>query len=222
MTTPEPRTTVAIFDLDGTITFTDTYVGFLFAYLRHRPQRAFRAYWLPFAVLLHWSGFRDNTWLKTAFLTAIAAGESRDIVQKIAAKFCQTVASKKLRPAALNAIKRHREQGHKLVLATASLDIYSEIIGEALGFDTVLSTKVLWNEEGRLTGQLDGPNCYGKAKRIAVEKHLSDRESLHVISYSDHISDLPLLDWSDRGIFVGPEDSLRRKFGRTPHEHLIW
>ena len=60
--------TVAIFDLDNTITYKDTYLAFLFKLLRDHPLRLFNCVKLPVAVLLYKTGRRDNSWLKETFL----------------------------------------------------------------------------------------------------------------------------------------------------------
>ena len=36
------------------------------------------------------------------------------------------------------------------------------------------------------------------------------REDWWIVSYSDHVSDLPLLKWSDQAVAVSPSSGLRR------------
>jgi HAD superfamily hydrolase (TIGR01490 family) len=119
-----------------------------------------------------------------------------------------------LRPGALQRIDAHRQAGHRLVLATAGLDIYVEPLARRLGFARALCTRVAWTETGRLSGDLDGGNLRGEQKLTAVRLALAvDGEERptaapFVIAYSDHHSDLPLLRWAGRGVAVNPTTRL--------------
>ena len=67
-----------IFDLDGTLTKSDTYLPYLIGFLKRNPQRWFKALTLPLAVILFYLKLRDNQWLKTIFLTVILGGETKE------------------------------------------------------------------------------------------------------------------------------------------------
>lgn len=219
---PERDNTVAIFDLDGTITRSDTYVRFLLAFLRRHPTRVLRACWLPLAVAMYWTGTRDNTWLKTAFLKTIAGGSTRIAVEAVVTRLVPSLLHNAIRARAIEAIENHRRRGHRLVLATASLDIYVDSLGRALGFDDIVRTRAAWDDRGRLSGALDGGNCHGERKRAAVAALLGKRDGLFLVSYSDHEADLPLLDWSDRAAVVNPDERLAAQADAKTYDILNW
>jgi len=199
---------VAILDLDGTITRNDTYVSFLLSVLQVFPVRSFRASWLPLAVLLHRLGWRNNTWLKRKFLASICGGLQPAQLDPIIARFVTRIVANDLRPGALAAIAWHREQGHRLVLASASLDFYVRPLARSLGIEEVVCTEVEWMN-GRLSSKLKNGNCYGEQK-LKLVKILLDgaRGGAYFYGYSDHHTDIPLLDWVDEGIAVNPEPRL--------------
>lgn len=200
---------IVIFDLDGTITRNDTYLAFCLGYLRYRPARLLRCWILPFAVLTFKAGFRSNTWLKVTFLTAIFGGLSRDQIDDWTAIFVPDTLGQSVRRRALEKIAEHRRQGHRLILATASLAPYVEPLGRQLGFSEILATQVAWSADGRLTGKLDGDNLYGPGKLARVRAYLAtDREGRDVIAYTDHHSDLDLLRWADHPVAVSPTRKL--------------
>lgn len=214
--------TITVFDLDGTITRSDTYVAFLLRFLQHRPSRVLRASWLPLAVGMHSVGARDNTWLKATFLRSIAGGESREAVEAVAIELVDELLARGLRPGAVATIDEHRLRGDRLLLATASLDIYVEPLARALGFSEVVCTRVEWDERGRLSGRLAGDNCYGERKLAAVAAHVGDRTDVRLEAYSDHISDLPLLEWSHRAAVVNPDSRLKAHASAKGFEILHW
>lgn len=202
------RRRVAVFDLDGTITRNDTYVAFLLQVLRRRPARLLRAAWLPAAVGLHKLGLRDNTWLKRVFLGAIAAGLDAPALEAVTRPFVRRVLDREIRPGARAALHRHADQGDTVLLASASFDFYVRTLAAELGIAHVVCTRSSW-VAGRLAGAIDGENCYGAAKLRRVSEWLgAGREGCHVIAYSDHRSDIPLLDWADEAIAVNPDERL--------------
>ncbi|MGZ8216001.1 HAD family hydrolase [Methylomagnum sp.] len=195
---------VAIFDLDGTITRNDTYVGFLLSVLRSYPSRGVRASWLPLAVLMYKLKWRNNTWLKCQFLAAICGGFHPTQLDPIVARFIAEVAAKDIRPGARAAIAYHREQGHRLVLASASFDFYVRPLAHSLGIKEIVCTEAEWTN-GLLTATLKHGNCYGEQKLNLVKALIGGaRSTAYLYGYSDHHTDIPLLDWVDEGVAVNP------------------
>jgi phosphatidylglycerophosphatase C len=202
---------LVLFDLDGTITRRDTYLAYLVGFLARHPQRLPRAAPLPLAVVRYLIGARDNAWLKTTFLRAILGGTPRSLLASWTEDFLDRVLERGLRPGALEAIERHRTAGHRLVMVTASLDFYAEPLSRRLGFDVVLCTRAAYDAEGRVTGGLDGENCYGEGKLRRVQSYLAEAAAgLPVVCYSDHHADLPLLAFATEPVAVNPSRRLKR------------
>jgi phosphatidylglycerophosphatase C len=125
--------------------------------------------------------------------------------------FSKRLLSGGLRAGALRAIERHRAAGHRLVLVTASLDFYAEPLGRRLGFDAVLCTRAAYDAEDRVTGALDGDNCYGLAKLRSVQQYFAaEAAGLPVVCYSDHHADLPLLRSATTAVAVNPTRRMRQ------------
>ncbi len=198
-----------IFDLDKTITRHDTYLAFLAQMLRLYPHRLLRCVFLPFAVFLYKIRLRDNSWLKQVFLRAIAGGMPHTSIEQCSSRLQERVLSHDIRPAALEVIKRHRDAGHRLVLATASFDFYTKQLGLRLGFDEIICTRAGWDEKHRLSGTIQGKNCYGENKLARLIEHFGEqRKQLHLIGYSDHHADAFFLQWVDQAVAVNPTPKL--------------
>ncbi len=200
---------VAVFDLDGTITDGDTYLAFLLFALRRQPGRLARCPALLPAVLQFRLGRLSRDDLKQRFLKAILGGVASERVAIWSAQFVQICQQNMVKPAALERIEHHRGQGHRLILATASLDIYAEPLGRLLGFDTVVATKIAFSN-GRVSGALAGPNLLGAFKTEALLRTgvPAKPRGVEVTAYSDHHSDLPLLHFADQAVAVDPSPAL--------------
>lgn len=202
---------LVLFDLDGTITRRDTYLAYLLGFLARHPERLLRATPLSLAALRYLIGERDNTWLKTTFLRAILGNIPRRSLESWTEVFLDRVLTRGLRPGSLRAIERHRSAGHRLIMVTASLDFYAEPLSRRLGFDSVLCTRAAYDAEGRVTGDLNGDNCYGEGKLRQVRRYLAEEAAgLPVICYSDHHADLPLLRFATEPVAVNPSRRLKR------------
>ena len=203
--------TIVIFDLDSTITKKDTYVAFLLSILKTYPQRLLRCGFLPVAILIHKSGIKDNSWLKETFLTAIAGGLSQSQLSTCSDQFIAKLKNTGIRSKALQKIQQHRDADHKLVLASASFDFYVKKLGHQLGFEAIVCTQPSWNEQNKLTGKINGQNCYGKYKLKRLKEILDiDKNDITTIAYTDHHSDEPLLEWVDKAIAVNPTRKLHK------------
>ena len=212
MTTIESKHKIAaVFDLDRTISKRDTYLLFLLLALKGRPGRVFNALLLPFAVLIFHLGMRDNAWLKSVFLKAIAGNASRSQIDRWSKELVTRLHKNGFRLRAMEQLDHHREAGHQTVLATASFDFYVYRLAELMQFDHVICTGAAWTDTGLLSGGYVSENCYGAFKLENVKKYFSGQRShWHIIAYSDHHSDLPLLEWADSGIAVNPTRQLHK------------
>lgn len=216
------KPTVAIFDLDGTITKRDTYVAYLLGFLLANPHRVLRGLHLPFAVLLYALKFRDNSWLKVTFLRGLLGNMPRTAIDRWTSRFVDRVCRNGCRAGALKCLREHKKKGHRVILATASLDVYVIPIARSLGFDDVICTEIEWDSKQRITGRLKRGNCHGlnKLNCVRASGYLSGR--YHTVAYSDHHSDLPLLLGVDTGIAVHPTRKLQKAADYENLEIAYW
>lgn len=214
---------VAVFDLDGTLTRRDTYLWFLLRSFSRRPLRLFWLIPLAALVVCHRMGKLSNSQLKEAFLARILGGLSKAELSSMGAAFSRVVLKKGMRAGAYEQIEAHRKAGHRLLLATASLDIYVAHIARELRFEGFAATKCAWTADDVLSGKLDGPNLRGEMKLAAVRASLgSDWGSSVVVAYSDHESDIPLLAAARIGVAVNPTARLRAQAGALGLKIVDW
>jgi len=207
---------LAVYDLDRTITRRATYTPFLIhCALRRAP---WRLVFLPFvllSMLLYGLRIIDRAELKE-INHALLLGHRihpRDL-KPLVDSFADATVAGNIRPGARKALARDKQQGRRLVLATASYRLYAEAIAERLGFDDVIGTGSIVGLDERVHARILGENCYGPAKlrMIAawVEKSGLTGKHGHVRFYSDHASDQPAFEWADEPVAVNPHARLAR------------
>ncbi len=107
-------------------------------------------------------------------------------------------------------LRRHREQGHELLIVSATHLFITEPVAEMLGVPTVLSTEPEI-VDNRYTGRFLGTPTYQQGKVVALKQWLeANGKNLNgSYFYSDSINDLALLEQVDNPITVHPDDRLR-------------
>lgn len=180
---------LAVFDLDGTITRRDTLGPFLLGYLRLHPWRLLR---IPSGVLApcRFLFDRNRGAIKGAAIRTIMGGSTRESVERWADEFVAALIPGGLFAEALDAIAQHRARGDRLLMMSASTDLYVPRIGKALGFHEVICSQVRWRPDGRLDGRLSTPNCHGEEKRRCLATVLARDAPERVYAYGNAGSDL--------------------------------
>jgi HAD superfamily hydrolase (TIGR01490 family) len=215
--------TLAVFDLDGTLTRGDTFRLFAAWYLARRPWRLARCWQLPFDATLYEAGLRDNGWMKARTLAALLGGAREGSVAASADAFVERVVERDMRAGTLAALDAHRKAGDRILLLSANLDFLVRPFAARLGIADTISTIAERDGQGRYTGRLAGANCYGEEKRRRLAEFLgAARKNSRVVVYADHHSDLPLMRWADKGVLVNPSPGTRRAARGMSVEVVAW
>lgn len=186
--------TVAAFDVDGTITTRDCVVPFMrlitgarriVPRLSARPDR-----------LLPVLAARDRDRLKALAAAAAFRGKRYDDVCDAGSSFAQMVHDRWLRSDTRQTLQDHLDAGDRVVLVSASFEVYLRPLATLLGVDDVLATR-LAVLDGIVTGGLDGPNCRGPEKVVRLHEWLGDRSLVHIEAYGDSAGDREMLADAD-------------------------
>lgn len=187
-------TDVAAFDVDGTLTVSDTVVPFLTAVAgRARVGAALSR------SALRWPGDRDR--VKAGLVRRTLAGVDAHRLASVGAEVASTVVAQRLRPVVLGRLRWHLDAGHTVVLVSASLRPYLDPLAAALGVAHVLCTELVVDADGRCTGELLGANCRGVHKVERLREWASPEDRV-VAAYGDARSDGPMLSMADEGWWV--------------------
>jgi HAD superfamily hydrolase (TIGR01490 family) len=187
-----PDETIAVFDLDGTLTHGDTLVPFLrfVSGARGFAVRGVRA--MP--PLAGWAlRLIERDRAKAAVLRAFLRGIPRAELERLAAAFARERLPGMMRPGALERLAWHRAQGHRCVLLSASPTLYVEPWARAAGFDEVIATELSYDASGCATGGFEGANCRGEEKVRRLHARLGDLGRFTLHGYGDSPGDRPFL-----------------------------
>ena len=199
---PAPPRPLAAFDLDGTLTRRDTLRPFLLQAVG--PARTYRALLASSILLARAAAFggthRDAA--KSAVLRRVLAGTPPEALAEAAETFADHVVARRLRPDVRARVDWHRDQGHELVLVSASPELYVAPIGRRLGFDAVLATRLEVGADGRLTGRFLGANCRGPEK-VARLRHWRGDALAVVYAYGDSTGDREMLALAQTPVKIG-------------------
>jgi phosphatidylglycerophosphatase C len=171
----EHETVVAAFDLDGTL----TEGGSVFPWLksiagRGRTWRAALSLAGPLTV----GAFRSSKWADNAkerlFVKLLAGLDGQDVVAR-SRTFALAHLEREGRAVLLSRLAWHREQGHDVVIVSASPQIYVDVLTEALNANGGLGTRLAVDPRGRLTGGYLGKNCRGTEKLRRLDEWIAQR-----------------------------------------------
>ncbi|MGH8461473.1 MAG: HAD family hydrolase [Stenotrophobium sp.] len=112
-------------------------------------------------------------------------------------------------------LERHRAQGDRLLIMTATNRFITEPIAALLGVEDLIATdpEIV---EGRYTGRITGMANFqeGKVQHLQLWRAAQAERYTHTTFYSDSRNDIPLLLIADTPVAVDPDDALLEEAGR--------
>lgn len=194
---------VAAFDFDATLTNRDTVVPFL---RRFTTIPRFATSLVPHASsLVAVAARRDRDGLRELATRLVFTDRPVTDVEREAVAHAAAIAGSWLRPDTTARLNWHTEQGHRVVIVSASYEQYVRVVAERLGDVGVAATR-LDVVDGRCTGDLLGANCRGPEKVRRLDAWLRerglDRAEITLYAYGDSSGDRELLAAADHPHWV--------------------
>ena len=182
---------IVFFDFDGTITTDDSLLKFIRFVVGDRRFLLGLIVLSPMLVLYKLK-LIPNYKAKQYMLSWFFKGMSKDDFLKVANEYSLVHIDKILRPKAIEKINWHKNQGHKVVVVSASIECWLRPWCEKNGLE-LIATK-LEIKDDIVTGKLLSKNCYGveKVNRIKEIYNLKDFE--YIYSYGDSSGDKQMLE----------------------------
>ena len=127
--------------------------------------------------------------------------------------FMRDVIIPAMRPEATALVERHRAQGDRMLIVTATNEFVTAPIAEAFGIDTLIAVQLERDPNGELTGQIAGTPSFGPGKVVRLQQWLEQQgltwAGIRSTFYSDSINDLPLLEKVNHPVATNPDARLR-------------
>jgi len=147
----------------------------------------------------------------------------RDVMEQIREEFLDDIIEPMITKHACSLVRRHREQGHTLMIITATNRFITRPIADRFGIDLLIATEVE-EIDGRFTGRTFGTPSFGEGKVHRLIEWLDNStESLdNSWFYSDSHNDLPLMRLVDNPVALKPDDKLRQAAQLNQWKIMEW
>ena len=145
-----------------------------------------------------------------AQLTTMVTGWDAATVQDIVQETLHDIVDPLVYAEAADLIEEHRAAGREIVIVSSSGAEIVEPIGEMLGVDRVVATRMVV-VDGRYTGEMDF-YAYGEHKAEAMRAVAAEGgyDLADCYAYSDSVTDLPMLSAVGHPTAVNPDRGLRK------------
>lgn len=200
----DPRPVVAAFDFDGTLTYRDSLLPFAIFVRGKLCSTLCLTMELPY-LLGFICGVASRQTAKERLLARFFGGEHTETIARWGREFAAKGVPLLLNPEAMERFYWHKRQGHRCVIVSASIDAYLGPWALDNGFDDVLASRLERSADSKITGKLDGKNCWGPEKVRRLEELLGSKSEYTLFAYGDSRGDqemLALADYSYKGTFA--------------------
>ncbi|MFF5283595.1 MULTISPECIES: HAD family hydrolase [Streptomyces] len=208
-----PRT-AAFFDLDKTVIAKSSTLTFSKSFYRGgliSRRAALRTAYIQF-VFLAGGADHDQMERMREYLSALCKGWNVAQVKELVAETLHDLIDPIIYDEAASLIEEHHAAGRDVVIVSTSGAEVVEPIGEMLGADRVVATRMVVGEDGCFTGEVEY-YAYGPTKAEAV-RELAESEGYDLsrcYAYSDSATDIPMLEAVGHPYTVNPDRTLRRE-----------
>jgi HAD superfamily hydrolase (TIGR01490 family) len=181
---------LALFDFDGTVTFKDSFAGFIKYAVGHTR------FYLGVACLIPvFIGFLFGlipAWRAKEFMSMFFFGGSDALTfENLASKYSREELPKIVRKTARERIEWHKQRGDTVVIVSASIDLWLKDWCKAQQVDLIATT--LEVKDGRISGRFLTKNCNGREKVRRIEERFNLSDFDYTYAYGDRPGDRPML-----------------------------
>lgn len=195
-----PVTPVAVFDFDGTLTRRDTMIPFL---VSAAGGRAVATALTGVIITASRRGRRPQRDELKAAALALLAGRTVEEIAKQVELYAARVEASGMRADTVSRLRWHAAQGHRVVVVSASLELYVGPVAARLAPSSpieVLGTR-LEAIDGRYTGRIAGRNCRG-AEKVGRLRELGVDVGVQW-AYGDSRGDAEMLAYAEHPLRIG-------------------
>jgi HAD superfamily hydrolase (TIGR01490 family) len=189
---------LSLFDFDGTITTDDSlikFIRFVVGDTKFIIGMAVLSPMLTAYKLKLIPNYKAKQYMLSYFFKGMSEEKFMQVANEYSLKHIDTI----LRPKAMERIQWHKEQGHKVVIVSASIACWLKPLCVKNGLE-LIATK-LEIKDGIVTGKLLTRNCYGieKVNRVKEKFRLDDYGTIY--AYGDSRGDKELLELANESFY---------------------
>ena len=213
----------AYFDLDGTLLNASSEKTLTAHLARRRPWR------IPWGALAWTTGFLTNLLRGRAVYDAARnrghlSLASWDVLSAYSDRLAKDRLKQHIHQQAWDKLTWHREQGHRLVLVTATVAPMAEAMAKVLDMDAVYGCGPS-ERTGLLSGSERGwsvPRRKGKVPVVQSDADENGHDLSKCYGYGNTLADSWFMDLCGHAIAVSPESSLRKHAEKHGWDVVDW
>jgi HAD superfamily phosphoserine phosphatase-like hydrolase len=195
---------VVLFDFCGTLVDKQTADDFFCSLLKYKRKRlkALAGAVLRIGVVQSFvSRLTKNPSACKELIMGFSKGFKREEIEAFSKIYSGNLAARHLIPVVQAAMASHLENKDEVYIISAGCECYIKYIYPANV--KIIANKLYYSDDNTFTGVLAARDCIGERKVEMLKEVLDENRSDYFITaYTDSISDLPLLCYSDRRVIV--------------------
>jgi len=230
------KITLAIFDFDGTLTTGHLWVGIAKHHKAHKVKRialytylfSHMPFWLAAKMKLYSEEKNRARWGEdiAGLFKGFSTSEARQAFEWVMDNYFSGL----MRQDIIKLLNEHKKQGHKIVLLSGMLSDFLEVVGNKLGADFTIGTK-MEAKNNKYTGRIIKPLCFGQNKADLLLAYFAKNgiqvDLKNSYAYADSIFDLPVFEMVGNPVACYPDEKLAqlaadkkwRIIGNLPAKH---
>lgn len=200
---------LVLFDFDGTLTKGDSLGSFLKYAVPWYALIIGSLLWLLRLPVLLFK--KKNTMAedaKAALLSVFFAGKTREDMRKLGADFYREQLSEMLRADLLQRLRRYRDAGDKVVVVSASIDVWLRPFCEEEDI-TLICTELSY-ENDVFKGCFSTPNCNRSEKARRIHQAFDLTSFRKIIAYGNSTGDAAMFEMAQEAWWVEPSGNLKK------------
>lgn len=190
---------LALFDFDGTLCKRDSFTGFIFYALskRHIVKQGLKI--LPWIQAYYLNIYPANSMRPKLYRTMFSGADTQEI-QQLAREYAQHIMTQ-LDPLLYRQFLHHKKNQDRIVIVSASIDIYLTMICELLEVDLICTETEIFQEQ--YTGEYTSTDCSSEQKKLRILEQYNLDHYQYIYAYGNSEEDVEMLSLADFKYMVG-------------------
>ncbi len=198
-------TTLALFDFDGTLCQQDSFTGFM-SFVLSKPVLYRKCLKIFPQIAAYYSRIYPAHQMRPLLYKTLLSGKNSKIIQQLGQQYALSLYQHHLNDRVLEQLHWHKQQQHRVVIVSASLDLYLQPLAELLNIE-LICTQV--EQQQYLSGKYLSPDCSCEEKVTRV-KQLFDLDTYcHIYAYGNSKEDYAMLNCATQAFWVNSQFQIK-------------